>query len=71
MDRNPDGMPNLYGWPMIAKMKGFVDPINPQPLYLEWFPTGIVVDSLVSVGILSAVAVASEFLIRRREARKT
>jgi hypothetical protein len=78
------GIRKRYGWPLVAielvvayehEVEFAVDGVPPSIAkdtpFLRWNRTAVAIDSLVTVGLVLAVAFASEWLIRRREARKT
>lgn len=44
--------------------------VKPQGIAGTWYLSGVILNSLVAIGILVAVAFICEWLIRRREARK-
>jgi hypothetical protein len=68
------GTEHRYGWPMVAYEAGAIrcsDPDRGEREYTNWNQMAIAVDCISGIGLLLAAATASEWLIRRREARKT
>jgi hypothetical protein len=74
-----------YGWPFdVAEVRGVItfsisgepdpiiaDPFDPVAFGPQYNGANIALNCMMALSVLAAVAFVSEFLIRRREARKT
>ena len=56
----------VYGWPSTIYSTGKFDLYVPH-----WHFKGVIINASTAISVLVAVACVSEWLIRRREARKT